>query len=257
MEYIIVCGIVIIGALLTFFSGFGLGTLLLPTFSIFFPVSFAVAATGVVHFANNVFKFLLVYRNVNLKVLFTFGLPALLAAIIGSYLLISIGESSILYHYSIGSITAQVTSLKILIGSLMLFFAIWEFIPQVEKLQFSPKYLPIGGILSGFFGGLSGHQGAFRSAFLVKSGLNKEAFIATSNAIALVIDIARLSVYATGLKFEFIGESYGIVISATFAAFAGTILGNQLLKKTSLNFLKNLVGLFLAGMGILIILGIL
>lgn len=257
MEYIIVCGIVIIGALLTFFSGFGLGTLLLPTFSIFFPVSFAVAATGIVHFANNIFKFLLVYRNVNLKVLMKFGFPALLAAIIGSYLLISIGESSILFNYSIGYITAEITSLKILIGFLMLFFAIWEFIPQVEKLQFSPKYLPVGGLLSGFFGGLSGHQGAFRSAFLVKSGLNKEEFIATSNAIALIIDIARLSVYATGLKFEFIIGSAGIVIAAIFAAFTGTIIGNQLLKKTSLNFLKNLVGLFLAVMGILIILGIL
>jgi uncharacterized membrane protein YfcA len=257
MEYIIVCGIVIIGSLLTFFSGFGLGTLLLPTFSIFFPVSFAVAATGVVHFANNVFKFLLVYRNVNLKVLMKFGFPALFAALLGSYLLISIGESAILYNYSIGPIKAEVTSLKMLVGFLMLFFAIWEFIPQVDKLQFSPKYLPIGGLLSGFFGGLSGHQGAFRSAFLVKSGLNKEAFIATSNAIALVIDIARLSVYATGLNFEFIGESYGIVIAATFAAFTGTIIGNQLLKKTSLNFLKILVGLFLSIMGILIILGIL
>jgi uncharacterized membrane protein YfcA len=257
MEYIVVCAIVIIGALLTFFSGFGLGTLLLPTFSIFFPVSFAVAATGVVHFANNVFKFLLVYRNVNLKVLMKFGLPALLAAIIGSYLLISIGESAILLEYSIGSIRAEVTSLKILVGFLMLFFAIWEFIPHVEKLQFSPKYLPIGGILSGFFGGLSGHQGAFRSAFLIKSGLNKEGFIATSNAIALLIDMARLCVYATGLEFEFIGESYGIIIAATIAAFIGTITGNQLLKKTSLNFLKNLVGLFLAIMGVLVILGIL
>ncbi len=257
MEYIIVCGIVIIGSLLTFFSGFGLGTLLLPTFSVFFPVSFAVAATGVVHFANNIFKFILVYRNVNLKVLMKFGIPALFAALLGSYLLISIGESATLYNYSIGSIKAEVTSLKMLVGFLMLFFAIWEFIPQVDNLQFSPKYLPVGGLLSGFFGGLSGHQGAFRSAFLVKSGLNKEAFIATSNAIALVIDIARLSVYATGLKFEFIGESYGIVIASTFAAFAGTIFGNQLLKKTSLNFLKILVGLFLAIMGILIILGIL
>lgn len=257
MEYIIVCGVVIIGALLTFFSGFGLGTLLLPTFSIFFPVSFAVAATGIVHFANNLFKFLLVFRNVNFSVFLKFGLPALFAALFGSYLLISIGESSVLHQYSIGTISAQVTTLKILIGSLMLFFALWEFIPQVEQLQFSSRYLPLGGILSGFFGGLSGHQGAFRSAFLVKSGLNKEEFIATSNAIALIIDIARLSVYATGLKFELIIGSSGIVIAATFAAFAGTILGNQLLKKTSLNFLKNLVGLFLALMGILIILGIL
>jgi uncharacterized membrane protein YfcA len=257
MEYIIVCVIVIFGALLTFFSGFGLGTLLLPTFSIFFPVSFAIAATGIVHFSNNVFKFLLVYKNINFKVLIKFGFPALAAAILGSYFLISIGESSILHIYSIGSIKAQVTTLKIVVGALMLFFAIWEFIPQVEKLQFSPKYLPLGGFLSGFFGGLSGHQGAFRSAFLIQVGLSKDEFIATSNAIALIIDVARLSVYATGLQFEILEASSGIIIAATIAAFLGTYIGNQLLKKTSFKFLKNFVGAFLAIMGLLIIMGIL
>jgi hypothetical protein len=257
MEYIIVCVIVIFGALLTFFSGFGLGTLLLPTFSIFFPVTFAVAATGIVHFSNNVFKFLLVYRNINFKVLLKFGFPALLAALLGSFCLISIGESSVVHTYSVGTVVAQVTILKIVIGALMLIFAIWEFIPQVEKLQFSPKYLPIGGFLSGFFGGLSGHQGAFRSAFLVQSGLTKDEFISTSNAIALIIDLARLSVYASGLQFEMLKGSSGIIIAATFAAFWGTFIGNKLLKKTSFIFLKQLVGLFLAIMGILIIAGIL
>jgi hypothetical protein len=43
-------------ALLTFFSGFGLGSLLLPAFAVFFPIEVAVAATGVVHLANNLFK---------------------------------------------------------------------------------------------------------------------------------------------------------------------------------------------------------
>jgi hypothetical protein len=41
---------------LTLFSGFGLGTVLLPVFSLFLPVPLAVAATAVVHFANNLFK---------------------------------------------------------------------------------------------------------------------------------------------------------------------------------------------------------
>ncbi len=38
--------------------------------------------------------------------------------------------------------------------------------------------------MTGFFGGLSGMQGAMRSAFLAKSGLGKEAFIATGAVIA-------------------------------------------------------------------------
>jgi hypothetical protein len=37
--------------------------------------------------------------------------------------------------------------------------------------------------LSGFFGGLSGHQGAFRRAFLIKP-LTKKSFLATKVVIS-------------------------------------------------------------------------
>jgi len=51
-----VCISSFIVACLTFFSGFGLGTLLLPLLSLFFPVPVAVASTAVVHLLNNVSK---------------------------------------------------------------------------------------------------------------------------------------------------------------------------------------------------------
>ena len=57
------------------------------------------------------------------------------------------------------------------------------------------KYIPLGGALSGFFGGLSGQQGALRSAFLIRTGLNKETFIGTSVVSAVVVDVSRLIVY--------------------------------------------------------------
>ena len=33
---------------------------------------------------------------------------------------------------------------------------------ELSWLEFDRRYLPLGGLLSGFFGGLSGHQGALR-----------------------------------------------------------------------------------------------
>ena len=60
MSYVVVCGVALMVSGLTLFSGFGLGTLLMPTFALFFPVEVAVAATAVVHLANNVFKLFLV-----------------------------------------------------------------------------------------------------------------------------------------------------------------------------------------------------
>ena len=52
LPYVVVCATALIVAALTLFSGFGLGTLLMPAFALFFPVTVAVAATAVVHLAN-------------------------------------------------------------------------------------------------------------------------------------------------------------------------------------------------------------
>lgn len=48
--------------------------------------------------------------------------------------------------------------------------------------------------MSGFFGGLSGNQGAFRSAFLIKAGLSKDAYIATGVVAAVIVDLTRLGI---------------------------------------------------------------
>ena len=48
----VVCGFALLASGLTFFSGFGLGTLLLPAFAPFFPVDRAIALTAAVHFLN-------------------------------------------------------------------------------------------------------------------------------------------------------------------------------------------------------------
>ena len=82
-----------------------------------------------------------------------------------------------------------------MIAVLIAAFAIFELSPRFEKLSFDMKYIPLGGALSGFFGGLSGQQGALRSAFLIRAGLKKEKFIGTSVVSAVVVDISRLIVY--------------------------------------------------------------
>src|SRR5262249_18547707 len=51
-AYALVAGVALFVAGLTLFSGFGLGTLLMPAFALFLPVPVAVAATAVVHLAQ-------------------------------------------------------------------------------------------------------------------------------------------------------------------------------------------------------------
>ena len=55
-AYILVSLTALIAAGLTLYSGFGLGTMLLPVFALFFPVEMAVVATALVHGANNVLR---------------------------------------------------------------------------------------------------------------------------------------------------------------------------------------------------------
>ena len=87
MEYIIIPIVALLASALTFFSGFGLGTLLLPAFALFFPVDVAIALTAIVHFLNNAFKFVLVKKHINWKIAIQFGIPALIFAFLGAFLL--------------------------------------------------------------------------------------------------------------------------------------------------------------------------
>ncbi len=102
MEIIIISLAAFVTAILTFFSGFGLGTILTPVFAIFFPIDLAIALTGVVYFFNNVFKLLLVGRKADKRVLICFGIPAVIAALAGAWLLLNITDLEPLFRYSIG-----------------------------------------------------------------------------------------------------------------------------------------------------------
>ena len=254
MEYILIPIVALLASALTFFSGFGLGTLLLPAFALFFPIDVAIALTAIVHFFNNAFKFILVKKHINWKITLQFGLPALLFSFLGAFLLDKITNADILTEYSLNHKVFQITLMKIIVAFLLIFFALFELIPKLKNLQFPEKYLPIGGILSGFFGGLSGHQGALRSAFLTKVGLSKEAFIATGVIIACMIDVSRMSVYFTNISKVKDSLNFNLIFVATLAAFIGVYFGNKLVKKITINTIQKIVAfmiiLFAVGLGL-------
>lgn len=251
MEIIIVSIIAFLVAILTFFSGFGLGTILTPVFMFFFPVELSIALTGVVHFFNNIFKIILVGRNANREVLLKFGVPAVIAALIGSAILINIADAPPLFSYTMQGSLIEVSMIKFIISLLLIIFASMDLIPYFRDLTFDKNKLPIGGIMSGFFGGLSGNQGALRSAFLIKAGLSKEAFIGTAVVVSTFVDFTRLSVYATRFSQAGLIDNLSLVICATMAGIAGSFIGNKLLKKVTLKRLQS----FVAVMLILIALG--
>lgn len=245
MEVFIISITAFIVAILTFFSGFGLGTILTPVFMIFFPVDLAIGLTGIVHFFNNMFKLFLVGRKADKEVLLRFGIPAVIAAIVGSWLLLNITDLKPLFVYEAFGKTFEVYPVKFIISILLIIFASIDLIPYFNKLQFGKDKLRIGGALSGFFGGLSGNQGALRSAFLIKAGLSKEAFIATAVVVSTFVDFTRLSVYATRFNKTGLSDNLTLVVCATLSAIAGAYIGNKLLKKVTLRFLQVTIAIML------------
>lgn len=245
MTYLVICAIALLASCLTFFSGFGLGTLLLPAFALFFPLEHAIALTAVVHLLNGLFKFSLVGRHADWGVVVRFGAPAILAAFAGAWVLDWLSDLAPAFRYSAFGNTLEVTPVKLSIGALLLVFALIELIPKLRDLSFPPRYLPLGGVLSGFFGGLAGMQGALRSAFLVRAALSKEAFIATGVAVAVLIDFSRLGVYWKALVDTAGQLDYALLAAAVLAAFAGAVLGNQYLKKMTMPGIQRLVAMML------------
>lgn len=259
MELLVIAVVALAAAALTLFSGFGLGTILTPVFALFFPVPVAIAATAVVHLANNLFKFGLMARQADWRAVLRFGLPASLAAVTGAMLLGWIDTLPVLARWSLGGRHFQITLVKAVIGLLIVLFALLELWPRFQSLAFPARWMPLGGLLSGFFGGLSGNQGALRSAFLVKAGLSKEAFVATGAVAAVMVDAVRIGVYGSGTLAAHLDQARALAISvltATLFAFLGSYFGKKLLTKVTLHSVQLTVAGAMLAIGVSLALGL-
>lgn len=225
-------------SLLTLISGFGLGTLLLPAFAVFFPLELAVAMTAVVHLLNNGFKFGLLWKHVDVGILIRFGIPGMLGAWLGAGLLNRFEAAAYLYP----GVFHPVSVTALVIGMLMAAFALLELSPAASKWSLPSRYLVPGGLLSGFFGGMSGHQGALRSVFLLGAGLGKEVFIATGIAIALLVDLTRIPIYLHQLPPDLLRPQWPLLALSTMAAFIGAWLGKRWIPKITMPIVQRIVG---------------
>jgi uncharacterized protein len=265
MEYFAVSVTALCAAGLTFFSGFGLGTILMPVFAIFFPVEVAIAATAVVHLANNLFKLALVGKDAHWPTVWRYGIPAAAAAVVGALVLEWLGSPAPLVTYELGGRTFEVTIVKIVIAIVIAGFAVLEMSPALETAAIRPRWIWLGGLISGFFGGLSGHQGALRSAFLLRAGLTKEQFVGTRVVGAVIVDVSRLLVYAGAAVLAVRGTAkvnaidvlqkgggWGLIGAATIAAFVGSFAGSRLVKSVTMKGLR----LFVAAMLLVLALAI-
>ncbi len=255
MEYVILVLVSFLASLLTFYSGFGLGTILLPVFSFLVPLELAIAMTAIVHFLNTIFKFILTFRQIHWKTFFRFGFVSFVFAILGAWVLKSLVIQDWNVNFNLISYEIHTTILKIVIGTLLILFTLLEYFDLVKIKSAGMWGIFLGGFLSGFFGGLSGHQGALRSAFLRSLKFSKEQFIATGIACALLVDMGRLMVYLNlGIE-SWSSMDFNLICLSIIAAWSGAWIGNRYLNKITQNQLQFIVCIGLVVFGALLILG--
>lgn len=263
MTYLVIGAVSLVASVLSVFSGFGLGSLLVATFVVFFPVDVAVAATAVVHLVHNVLKAGIFWRKAVARIIVQFGIPAVAAAFLGAVLLTRLSEGDPLVTWELGRRTAAITPIKILMGMLIAGFAIFDLTPRFrKKMSAGEKWLPLGGSLSGFFGGLSGHQGAFRAAFLAQLDFEPEEYVGTQAVLSIMVDVARLLVYGVALyagQMTMLAgrEQWTAAGIAMVCAAVGVLVGWRFLHKTTFASLRILIGGLLLVVGVGLIVGLL
>lgn len=251
-SFLLIPAAALAASLVTLISGFGLGTLLLPVFALFFPLEVAILLTAVVHLLNNLFKLVLLWKDIHWRTTLLFGVPGILGAYLGARLMLSLGTRDALYL----GVLHPVDPLDLVIAALMLVFGLFEISKTLNKLSLPPHWMVPGGLISGFFGGLSGHQGALRSLFLLRSGLGKEAFIASGVAIACLVDLTRLPTYLQGGSLSGIMDQWPVVAIATLTAFIGAWWGKKLIPKVTMRGVQLIVGVLILAIAALLATGI-
>lgn len=253
MEYTLIAITSFVASLISFYSGFGLASLLMPVMAIFLPLPLAIAATAVVHFVHNSLKTMLLWKYIDWKIVVQFGSTAIIAAIPGALLLRELSGFPPLHEYSLFGLQGTISWLHVCIGLLLIAFATFEMAPS-KKISIHNLYL--GGALSGFLGGLSGNQGVLRSAVLLHTHLHKRAFIATNALIAIAVDCIRLPIYSMSFH-QLISEADGYLIGVSVAAsICAILLGMKLLKHVTIEVIQKVVVVLLYFLGTLLTFGI-
>ncbi len=259
MDIAVIAIVAALASALTLYSGFGLGTILLPAFALFFPAPVAVAATGVVHLLNNLFKGTLLRNRADWPIVLKFGLPAVPAAVAGAWLLALLGDTPRLFAWSAFGESFGPTGAGLTIGLLMILFATLELQRWFHELKAPPRLMPLGGLVTGFFGGLTGQQGALRSIFLLRSGLPAEQFIATGVMVAILVDLSRLTTYAASFTATGLNPAgrEGLLAVGTLSAFAGAYMATRHLDKITIGTVRYSVAALMLVIGAAMAVGVL
>jgi uncharacterized protein len=213
-------------------AGFGIGSVLTPLLSLRLGTELAVAAVSIPHVVATAVRFWRLRAHVDRRVLLGFGLASAAGGLAGALL----------------QGVAGGRALAALFGVLLVFVGLGQLIGFARRMRFHGPAAWIAGALSGLLGGLVGNQGGIRSAALFGFDVPKEAFVATSTAVGVIVDGARVPVYLFRHGAALV-PLWPLVLLATAGAVAGTFAGERLLHRVPEPVFRRVVAALLILLG--------
>ena len=214
-------------------SGFGIGSILTPLLSAWIGTKLAVALVSIPHFIATALRFAVIRQHVDRCVLWSFGITSAAGGLVGA--LLHIWLRSVVLGY--------------VLGALLVFAGITGITGLAARMRFGRVAGWVAGALSGMFGGLVGNQGGIRSAALQGFGLQRDAFVATATAIALLVDVFRMPVYAA-LQFREMVSQWPAAAIATAGVVIGTLSGKWMLQRIPQRVFRTIVATIILVLGL-------
>ncbi len=193
-------------------SGFGIGSILTPLLATWVGTKLAVAVVSLPHFIGTALRFWLIREHVDRRILLSFGITSALGGLTGALL-----------HVWLRS-----TVLGYVLAGLLVFAGVMGLTGVARRMRFGRRTAWAAGAISGMFGGLVGNQGGIRSAALLGFNVRRDAFVATATAIALLVDVCRMPVYAA-TQWRPILLAWPLMLAAALGVVLGTLIGKRIL----------------------------
>lgn len=193
----------------------------------------AIVVTSVPHFAGNALRFWMLRRSLDRRVFQSFGLMSAAGGLAGALL----------------HTIAPGLGLKLLFAALLVAAGIVGVCGLSERVRFRGTAAWVAGAASGLLGGLTGEQGAMRSAAMLGLGISKESFVATATATALAVDAARIPIYAAA-EGRYFADAWPAAVVATAGVLAGILWGRRLFDRIPQTVFSRLVSAALLALGL-------
>jgi len=218
-------------------AGFGIGTLVTPVLTLWWGTKLAVAMVAIPHLAGTALRFWLLRHRIDRRVLGSFGSASALGGLLGAWL-----------HVRFAS-----TFLRIVLGGLLVCAGVAGLTGAGERLRVKGAVAWAAGVLSGFLGGLVGHQGGIRTAAMLGLEVPRDAFIATTTAVALIIDGVRIPFYLASHT-ESLSRHAPVIAMMTAGTLVGTIVGCAVLKEIPERLFRRVISGPIVALGLFMLL---